>query len=675
MERLPLPANEKDRLKALKSYEILNSLSEHEYDRITALAAIICQTPISLITLVDQQRQWFKSKVGLAIEHTSREIAFCQYTIMDEGLFEVPDADKDHRFKDNPLVTQDPHLKFYAGYPLIDPNGYHLGTLCVIDRKANRLNDQQKEALHLLSQEVMQLITERRLKEELRNFEKLFLLSNDLICVAGTDGFFKKVNPAFNKLLGWPEAEILQKTIFDLVHPLDELRTVAEMEKLKQGQSIINFEHRLQTSSGSYKIFQWVVSPEKNTDNLFAVGRDITRIRESEEKLAEKEADLRAVVENSQGFICTHDLKGNFLSINQAAAGIMGYSVDELIAMSLFDVIPKERHTYLRAYLDHIVQSGSGAGQMMVIHKDGSLRTLMFNNVLEKRQGKDPYVIGNALDITESKKMEQRLSQLSEMLEQTNRVARVGGWQLDLSTEQVYWTTVTREIHELPEAIEPDLRTGINFYKEGPGRESILTAVDRAIADGQSWEIEVQIVTYTGREIWVKSMGNAIFEDGKCIRLYGSMQDIDRRKKTELEVERSRAILACFATHAPAAVAMLDKNMNYIAVSNRWLEDYHLQGKEIIGSSYYDYFSFITTEGRQRHQRILSGAIEKKEEDIFIPDDDQQKQYITWEMHPWSAADGSIGGMMIFTQNITTAVQQRNELAQAKLAAEQASVA
>jgi len=519
------------------------------------------------------------------------------------------------------------------------------------------------------------LITERRLKEELKNFEKLFLLSNDLICVAGTDGFFRKVNPAFNKILGWSEAEILAKTIFDLVHPLDELRTVAEMEKLKKGQSIINFEHRLQTASGNYKTFQWFISPEENTGNLFAVGRDVTQIRESEEKLAEKEADLRAVVENSQGLICTHNLNGNFLSVNQAGATIMGYSVAELIKMSLFDIIPAERHVYLSTYLNHIAQTGSGAGRMLVIHKDGSLKTLLFNNVLEKRPGKNPYVIGNALDITESKKMEMRLSQLSEMLKQTNQVARVGGWQLDLATKEVYWTQVTREIHDLPEEIEPDLETGINFYKEGWGRERIITVINEAIADGKSWEIEVQIVTYTGREIWVKSMGNAVFEDGKCVRLYGSFQDIDRRKKTELEVERSRAILSSFATHAPAAVAMLDKNMNYIAVSNRWLEDYGLQGKDIIGGSYYDYFSFITIEGRQRHQRILQGEIERKEEDIFIPADSQQKQYITWEMRPWFAADGSIGGMMIFTQNITAAIEQHNELAQAKLAAEQASIA
>lgn len=659
----------------MKNYEILNSLSEQEYDRITSLAAIICGMPISLITLLDEERQWFKSKVGLDVVETSRSLAFCQYTIMDDGIFEVRDATQDRRFKDNLLVVKDPHIRYYAGYPLIDPAGYKLGTLCVIDRKPNELTWQQKEALRLLSLEVMQLIVERRLKEELRNFEKLFLLSNDLICVSSTDGSFKKVNPAFEKLLGWTTADMLEKNLFDLVHPLDLTATMAEMEKLKQGNAIINFEHRLITSAGNYKIFQWVVTPEKNTDNLFAVGRDITSEKANEEKLAGKEAELRAIFENSQGFLGTHDLDGNFISVNSAGAEILGYSIEEIERMSLFDIVPLQRHEYLRAYLEQIQHSVRSSGQMLVNHRDGSLKTLIFNNVLEHRPGKPSYVIGNALDITERKSMEERLFQVTEMLEQTNRVARVGGWQLDVATQQLYWTTVTREIHELPQDIEPSVETAINFYREGKDREIILKAVERAMQYGESWEIELQILTFTGKEVWVKAMGNAIMVDGVCKRLYGSFQDIDKRKKAELEAERARAILGSFATYAPAAVAMLDKNMRYIAVSNRWIEEYGLQGKDIVGASYYDFFPFITEEGRQRHQRILNGAVERREEDLYIGGSTEGREFITWEMRPWSESEGTVGGMMIFTQNITAAVAQRNELNKAKIAAEQANIA
>jgi PAS domain S-box-containing protein len=675
MAIFPVPENEDERLKALKNYEILNSLSEEEYDRITALASNICEVPISLITLLDHDRQWFKSKVGLDIDQTSREIAFCQYTIMDDGLFEINDATLDERFKDNELVTGDPHLRYYAGYPLTDPSGYNLGTLCVLDRKPNSLTDKQKESLRLLSLEVMQLIAERRLKEELRNFEKLFLLSSDLICIAGTDGYFKKVNPAFENLLGWSGEEMLKKNLFELVHPADQIVTGQEMEKLRKGNAVANFEHRLLTITGSYKIFQWVVTPEKHTDNLFAVGRDVTLIKENEEKLAEKEANLRAVFENSQGFISTHDLEGKFLTINPAGAAILGYSIREIEQMSLFDIIPQDRHVYLTAYLTEIQVAGRGSGQMLVRHKDGSLRTLLFNNVLENIQGKPPYVIGNALDITERKSMEERLVQLSEMLEQTNKVARVGGWQLDLATDKLFWTSVTREIHELPAEFEPSLETAVSYYKEGADRDRISNAVENAIQTGEGWEMELQITTFTGKEIWVKAMGNAFFEDGVCKRLYGSFQDIDERKKTELQANRARSVLISFAAHAPAAVAMLDKEMNYIAVSNRWLEDYGLKGPQIIGTSYYTHFPFITEEGRRRHRRILNGAVERMEEDRYLGTGFGNQEFISWEMRPWLEDDGSVGGMIIFTQDISLAVHQRNELKQAKIAAEQASVA
>jgi len=196
MHKLPLPHNEKARLRALRNYDILDSLNEPEFDRITELASIICDVPISLITLIDENRQWFKSAKGIAGTETPRDVAFCRYTIMDTTILEVEDATKDDRFKENEFVINEPAVRFYAGYPLIDPQGYALGSLCVIDQKPKALTEKQKKALELLAAETIAFIVERRQKEELRNFEKLFTLSNDLVFVGGIDGFFKKINPA-----------------------------------------------------------------------------------------------------------------------------------------------------------------------------------------------------------------------------------------------------------------------------------------------------------------------------------------------------------------------------------------------------------------------------------------------------------------------------------------------
>jgi PAS domain S-box-containing protein len=195
---------------------------------------------------------------------------------MYTDILEVPDATKDSRFEENELVTGSPNIRFYAGYPLIDQQGYALGTLCVIDRAPKTLTDQQKKALRLLSEEVISLITERRQKQELKNFEKLFALSNDLIFVGGVDGFFKKINPAFEKVFGWSSERLLNNSYFEFIHPDDISASSDELYKLSQGFEIVNFVHRFKTFDNKYRNIQWTVSPEPFTNNIFGIGRDIT---------------------------------------------------------------------------------------------------------------------------------------------------------------------------------------------------------------------------------------------------------------------------------------------------------------------------------------------------------------------------------------------------------------
>ena len=157
----PIPENEERRLAVLSSYRILDSASERSFDEITRLAASVCDTPISLLTFIDRNRQWIKSNCGLLMSETSREVAFCSHAIMHPGIFEVEDALQDDRFASNPLVTADPHIRFYAGMPLVTQSGEALGTLCVIDRKARQLTPEQRIKLKTLAQMAMLLLEVR----------------------------------------------------------------------------------------------------------------------------------------------------------------------------------------------------------------------------------------------------------------------------------------------------------------------------------------------------------------------------------------------------------------------------------------------------------------------------------------------------------------------------------
>src|SRR5215469_13975959 len=162
-----IATNEAKRLKVLWQYDVLDTVPEEVFDDLTELAARICEAPIALISLVDENRQWFKSKVGITLNETSRDISFCAHAIKQHDLFIIPDATQDLRFAKNPLVTSDPKIRFYAGAPLITPDGHALGTLCVIDKVPRELRPEQKQALRVLARRVMTQLELRRHAREL----------------------------------------------------------------------------------------------------------------------------------------------------------------------------------------------------------------------------------------------------------------------------------------------------------------------------------------------------------------------------------------------------------------------------------------------------------------------------------------------------------------------------
>lgn len=161
--------SENERLKELEKYQVLDTPAEQDFDELASLASQICGTPISLISLIDKNRQWFKSKVGLTLPETPRSVSFCAQAINQNNIFEVEDASEDKRFQDNPFVTAAPNIRFYAGAPLITGNGYKLGTLCVIDTVPRHLTQEQRYALEVLAKQV---VTNLELRNRQRQLEQ-----------------------------------------------------------------------------------------------------------------------------------------------------------------------------------------------------------------------------------------------------------------------------------------------------------------------------------------------------------------------------------------------------------------------------------------------------------------------------------------------------------------------
>jgi PAS domain S-box-containing protein len=308
---VPVPANEAERLAALREYEVLDTPPEPAYDDLALLAARLCGVPIALVTLVDEDRQWFKAAVGLKLRSTPREHSFCARAICQPvpAVMVVPDAQADARFRANPLVTGEPHIRFYAGAPLVAPGGHALGTLCVIDRQPRTETAELRAALEALSRQVVaQLELRRALKQSeaafarYRNAEaaraRLSAIvdsSEDAIISEDLDGVVTSWNPAAERLFGWPAAEMIGRPMTRLA-PADRPDEIAALlARVRGGQRVERFETVRLDRSGRRIDVALSISPVRDERGNIVGGAKLihdiaSRRRAEEELLAAKEA-------------------------------------------------------------------------------------------------------------------------------------------------------------------------------------------------------------------------------------------------------------------------------------------------------------------------------------------------------------------------------------------------
>lgn len=429
------PEKEAARLDALYSYEILDTLPEQAYDDIAKIASQICETPIALISLIDKERQWVKSRVGIEVGETPRDVAFCAHAIVDpDEIFIVNNAERDERFENNPYVTAEPHIRFYAGAPLVTPSGEALGTLCVIDREPRGLSEGQKHALRALSRQVMAHLElrlkikkledtvehQRRLENLLRESDARFhtFMSNTptLAFMKDEAGKFVYINDALEHRFNIRSELLIGKTDFDW-HPPDVARRVTENDKqvLSTNKSIEAVE-MVATPDGKSTHWLSLKFPFTNPNNQRFVGGiavDITSLVDAEKRLKRSEELYRHLFEQSKGFICIHDLDGTILSINQATAESLGYEPDDLILKSVRGLLKPDVQPEFDCYLERIKNYKSDEGVMLLATKNGARRVWQYRNLLYRPTGEAPFIIGHAQDVTELYAVKKKLQEIS----------------------------------------------------------------------------------------------------------------------------------------------------------------------------------------------------------------------------------------------------------------------
>jgi diguanylate cyclase (GGDEF)-like protein/PAS domain S-box-containing protein len=307
----PAADREAQRLALLAAYGVMDTPADPVLDTIVRIASRLLGVPIGLVSLVDDQRQWFKARTGLEVAQTARDIAFCDRVVRSESELVVEDALADPRFADNPLVTGSPHVRFYVGMPLRMPEDHVLGTLCAIDSEPRRLQPLELQQLRDLAAvavaRIVALRSETHLvhsQAELVTHHRFFESSLDLYCVASLDGYFIELNQRWFDALGWSGEELRSRPFIDFVHPDDVADTRYALQRLAAQGDLMRFRNRYRRADGSWAWLEWnAIAPAPWENRIFASARDVTGLVEAEAALRRQNGLLALISDSQSRFI------------------------------------------------------------------------------------------------------------------------------------------------------------------------------------------------------------------------------------------------------------------------------------------------------------------------------------------------------------------------------------
>lgn len=411
---------EEQRLKALREYNIQESYVD--FDFILESIAKICEVPLCNIVAAYKDELFIIASTGIKIKKQHKREGSCtNFTLKKNKFCEVRDIKEEEGILDKTYMIEDFDIRFYAGSPLIDPEGNTLGSLNLYDDKPRVLNEDQKYFINTAAVRIVTLFLQKRQKQRLLLFDNMFSKSKDVIGIINFTGEIERINPAFSALTGYDEKDILRTNMLDYIHPdyLEEAESLLSI--LKNGKSKMNYTLPTITKDDTVKWIEWTSTPEQSTELIYFIGRDITTTKEQSKLLKLSEERFRGFFQNSLSLLCIHDLEGTIIAVNNAAATIVGISKKAFVGRKISSFLPKNRQPYFNVYLKELNEKGIAQGNTETIGLDGEKRYWLYNSIVEENGYRKAYVLTNGIDLTERYKMEHELKVATKKSEEANR--------------------------------------------------------------------------------------------------------------------------------------------------------------------------------------------------------------------------------------------------------------
>lgn len=558
MPAASVPAHETQRLQALHRLAVLDSPADPAFDALVQAAATVTGSPISLISLVDAHRQWFKANVGLeGVQETPRELAFCAHAILDSEVFEVSDASADARFADNALVTGKPDIRFYAGAPLTLEDGQRIGTLCVIDRQPRKLTDTQRHLLALLARTAVQLLegrlalqSERALHAKADQAGAMMRGSFDAILGVASSGVIHQWNDAALRLTGYSAAAIQGRALQSLLPSL----CLASHEKaqacLRGELAGAIVDTQLCTADGRTLDISLSLAPVAESPmhpaGLVIVLRDMSEHRAALKALADSEARFRALNDASHLGIFTTDLNGTCNYTNERWQSIFGLSLHQSLGTGWSSAVhPSDKEDVQSKWQQHALAGLELDTEFRVLSGDGMVRQVRARARPTAALGPSlpPGYVGTVEDITLQRQTEAALSSERDLLRQLYKMTPAMLHSIDARGQLLSVSSLWLETLGYTEA--EVIGRPIGSLLTPQSRDMLQLLLDEFVRTGTAKDLPYQMVCKSGKVIDV--LLSAILlrnPDGTPLRSISVVQDVTQKLRSERALRDERWRLA-----------------------------------------------------------------------------------------------------------------------------------